>query len=210
MNSECRKVRALLSLYIDDALSYKLKMFVYNHLQTCKPCMAFYFELRKTMYYLRSNFKKISEKIKEKSLFDVAEYEDFKTNVSAYIDGELTGLATLKFKNYMEKMPLARDYYSDTIYFNGRLKNCIKAIPPKLNKDFSKKVVSEFKKQNHLVSLNAVRAAVTIVLALLLAAGLFGLEKIVIRNNPASGNQKVNIGTIKENIIKLSLKNFLY
>ena len=210
MNTECRKVRALLSLYMDDALSIKLKMFVYRHIKKCKSCMGFYRGFSKTMKYIRSNFKKADIPLQENLVFDVVEYAQFKENISAYFDGELTGLSTLKFENYMERFPCMRQYYTQTINFNKILKKYFLEKSPILQKDLSKKILSKIKYKRYYADKTFVKAAIAAIITMFIFSGMFFLEKFIMHNNNLADNIKSEKNKIKESILKVNFKNLMY
>ena len=192
MNTQCRKVRALMSLYIDDALSDKLKMFVYNHLQTCKPCMEFYLNMKKTMEKVRRNFQQLADKVCEKKLFDVIEYENFRQNTSAFFDGELTGTATLQFKNCLENSDAAKKYFNSAISVNKALKTFIKEKSPVLEHDFSKEIVLNMKKENQFKNIDFSQTVITLILGFFIITGLWLAEKMIFNNYDLVEFQKIS------------------
>ena len=95
MNSSvtCKKVSALLSMYIDKKLDFELNNFVKNHLEVCPACYCKYKSLKLLLQELRSAYADIltDTVIYEKNrMFNIKEYEAFKTNLSAYFDNELS------------------------------------------------------------------------------------------------------------------------
>jgi len=110
VNLTCTQVSALLSFYIDDKLSTQLKQFVEAHLQICPTCAAKYEALKSMITSLRAVHDRIS-KIEPEPQDDVAQaqYNVFKTNLSAYVDNELDDLDNIKVKKYVISNPKARE-----------------------------------------------------------------------------------------------------
>jgi len=109
VNLTCNQVGALLSFYLDDRLNDQLKQFVKAHLDVCPTCRAKYEALQRMV----SNLKEVHEKIssitpEEDSQSATPQYNDFKTNLSAYIDNELTDEENIKIKKYVISNPKAR------------------------------------------------------------------------------------------------------
>jgi len=109
VNLTCTQVGALLSFYIDDKLSTQLKQFVEAHLQICPTCAAKYEALKSMIASLRAVHDRIS-KIEPEPQDDVAQaqYNAFKTNLSAYVDNELNDIDNIKVKKYVISNPKAR------------------------------------------------------------------------------------------------------
>lgn len=113
MNSSvtCKKVSALLSMYIDKKLDFEQTNFVRNHLEICPACYCKYKTLKSLLQELRNAYADIltDTVIHEKNrMFNIKEYEQFKTNLSAYFDNELSVEESVDIKKYMIKFPNAR------------------------------------------------------------------------------------------------------
>lgn len=210
MNFECRKVQALMSLYIDGALSNHLQKYVYEHLQKCKLCMQKYLELKRTMAYLKENFEKLSAKIGETQLFDVIEYENFKIQVSEYLDDELRGNNALMFKNILEKSQYSKTYFNDVIKTNTVVKNYLKTYSPELKKDFSKKVVGIIENLDKNRSFTFRDMVIICILAFLLAVFFYSVEHMIFPNSQSSITPNMTYSKIMENFFKVGTKNFMY
>jgi anti-sigma factor RsiW len=108
-NLTCTQVSALLSFYIDDKLSSQLKQFVEAHLEICPTCRTKLETLRSMVKSLREAHEKISA-VKSDSTDNASEFqnEEFKMNLSAYIDNELSDEENIKLKKYVISNPKAR------------------------------------------------------------------------------------------------------
>lgn len=210
MNFECRKVQALMSLYIDGALSNNLQKFVYEHLQKCKLCMQKYLELKRTMNYLRENFQKISSKITTSPVFDVIEHENFKIIVSEYLDDELRGNNALVFKNILDKSQYSKEYFSDAVKTNTLLKKYLEQNSPELRKDFSKKVVQTVENMNKNKLFTFRDIFIICILAFLLLIFFYSVERMIFPNSQNSLKPNMTYSKIMENFFRANLKNFMY
>lgn len=210
MNFECRKVQALMSLYIDGALSNNLQKFVYEHLQRCKLCMQKYLELKKTMFYLRENFQKLSTRISENPIFDVIEHENFKIRVSEYLDNELRGNNALIFKETLEKSQYSKKYFNNIIKTNTAVKKYLTSNAPELKQDFSKKIVNSIEKLNKNRVFTLRDMVIICILAFLLAIFFYSIEYIIFPDKIKSKKPQMTQSKIMENLYKVSLKNFMY
>lgn len=210
MNLECRKVQALMSLYIDDALSEKLKNFVQEHLEKCKICMQKYMELKKTMKYLKEHLFSFASKMPQKAIFNVFEEEKFKISTSAYLDNELTGNEALKFKQYLEKNPHAKKFLQNFKTTDKYLKHYFKVNSPELKKDLSQKVINEIKQRTFLSTLSIRDTIITLILAIFTIITFFSIEKIIFPTHNLTKNEKISFSKIFDDIKKASNKNFFY
>lgn len=114
-NLTCTQVSALLSFYIDDKLSDQLKQFVEAHLEICPACRAKLDALKQMVNSLKEVHEKIavikskSEKEEEvENEEENSQYEVFRTNLSAYIDNELSDEENIKVKKYVISNAKAR------------------------------------------------------------------------------------------------------
>lgn len=117
-NTTCAKVTALMSLYIDNKLEEPMLSFVKEHIQICESCYKKYLTLSKLLTDLKKIYTSLETKmpVKEKvSVFNIKEYEDFRENLSAYLDNELPIEKSVDMKKYMIKYPNAR-YELEKIY----------------------------------------------------------------------------------------------
>ena len=111
VNLTCTQVSALLSFYLDDRLNDQLKQFVSAHLDICPTCRAKYEALKNMVKGLKEVHERIStmEPEKKENSSETPQYIEFKTNLSAYIDNELTDDENIKVKKYVISNPVARN-----------------------------------------------------------------------------------------------------
>ena len=108
-NLTCTQVSALLSFYIDDKLSTQLKQFVEAHLATCPNCRTKYETLQSMVMSLREVHNKLADmKPDVEENYANPQYDEFKINLSAYVDNELNDEDNIKIKKYIVSNPKAR------------------------------------------------------------------------------------------------------
>ena len=107
VNLTCTQVGALLSFYMEDKLSNQLKQFVESHLEICPACRAKYEALRTMVTSLKEGHKKIDE-IRSEENSDCY-YDEFRLNLSAYVDNELSDEENIKVKKFIIANPKARE-----------------------------------------------------------------------------------------------------
>lgn len=110
INLTCTQVSALLSFYIDNKLSCQLKQFVEAHLSTCPTCRAKLDALSNMVKSLKEVHEKLADvKTESHENSDSEHYNNFKTNLSAYIDNELSDEENIKIKKYVISNTKARE-----------------------------------------------------------------------------------------------------
>jgi len=139
VNLTCNQVGALLSFYLDDRLNEQLKQFVKAHLDICAACRSKYEALQRMV----SNLKEVHEKIssittEEDPQATTTHYKDFKTNLSAYIDNELTDEENIKIKKYVISNPLARKDLESMYSLKKTLHNSFEKARHDAKYDYSK------------------------------------------------------------------------
>lgn len=109
VNLTCTQVSALLSFYHDDKLNNQLKQFVKAHLDICPTCSAKYDALRDMVKSLKEVHEKMATiKPSEERTPSGEQYDNFKANLSAYVDNELSDEENIKIKKYVISNPQAR------------------------------------------------------------------------------------------------------
>ena len=90
----CTQISALLSFYAEGTLNLLLQKLVKEHLEKCPNCMAEYLNMIE-----KCNKTEVRSKdIDGTENYDTQQYQEFKTNLSAYIDNELTSDENIKIK----------------------------------------------------------------------------------------------------------------
>ena len=106
INLTCTQISSLLSFYIEDKLSEKLKNYIAAHLESCPSCMSKYQALKSIFSDMQAAKKQIDEY--ENIPSQNSYYQTFRKNLSAYVDNELSENESIKVKKFAIKNPYAR------------------------------------------------------------------------------------------------------
>lgn len=139
----CEQVTALLAFYAEGTLSHKLAKYVEEHLKICPECSE---KLCKLNNYVNS----FSESIESKSEinYNNSQYEDFKSNLSAYIDNELDVDDNIKIKKIVISNPLARQDLENTYSFKRMLHSAFEKTKNDMKTDYSKGIIHKIQYEN--------------------------------------------------------------
>ena len=145
MNNQltCEQVTALLNFYIEDTLSSKLKECVRRHLENCPECMEKFISMQNIM----NKFMEIQNEEIENP-YATKQYEDFKSNLSAYVDNELNSIDSIKIKKIAISNPLARQDLENIYTFKKLLHSSFEKTKNELKNDYSKTTICQFKHDN--------------------------------------------------------------
>ncbi len=146
----CEQVGALMAFYIEDKLSDKLAKYVEEHLQLCPSCREKYETMKKIMQkyaVIQKNLKGQNKK-ENPTPFITKQYEEFKANLSAYIDNELDDDENIKIKKITISNPLARQDLEDMYSFKKLLHTSFEKTRNDTKEDFSKYVMSKIQTEN--------------------------------------------------------------
>lgn len=139
----CDQVSALLSFYVEDKLSSKLSEYVRLHLENCPECMEKYIQLKKIL----NKFIDIQNQEIENP-YATKQYEDFKLNLSAYIDNELNNFESIKIKKIAISNPLARQDLENIYTFKKLLLSSFEKTKSDLKNDYSKNIICQLQNDN--------------------------------------------------------------
>ncbi len=180
-NLTCTQVSALLSFYIDDKLSSQLKQFVEAHLEKCPACRAKLEALQGMVISLREAHDKLS---KSETICDEINsspsYNEFKHNLSAYIDNELNDGDNIKIKKYIISNPKARIELENMYNLKRILHNSFEKTKNDSKEDFSKYILSKIDIQQEVYKQDSFARVVAIFVVLfailtLTAVAIFGV-----------------------------------
>lgn len=142
INLTCTQVSALLSFYIDDKLSSQLKQFVEAHLATCPTCRAKLDALSDMVKSLKEVHEKLADIKPEVSENpDSEQYNNFKTNLSAYVDNELSSDENIKIKKYVISNQKARGDLEDMYKLRKALNNSFEKARNEAKDDYSRYIL---------------------------------------------------------------------
>lgn len=132
----CQQIETLMAFYIEDCLSETLTKYVKYHLEICQECRKKYFKLKN----LQNDLVPL-----EDSRYLTKQYEDFRNNLSAYIDNELDDEENIKIKKITIANPLARKDLEEIYNFKKLIHNSFERTKNELKTDFSKNILDMFK-----------------------------------------------------------------
>ena len=146
MNNEltCNQVIALLSFYVEDKLNSRLKEYVDEHLRHCTKCREIYMQSKKIAKHVLSLVNYDEETA---NTFYTKQYEDFKNNLSAYVDNELNENESIRIKKIAISNPLARKDLEDMYNFKKLLHNSFEKTRTEWKNDYSKIIINSLQQK---------------------------------------------------------------
>ncbi len=142
----CEQVSALLSFYAEDKLSKKLSEYVRQHLESCPECMEKYMKMKNMLNkFIDIQTREIDNPYATK------QYEDFKSNLSAYVDNELNDFENIKIKKIAISNPLARQDLENIYTFKKLLHTSFEKTKNECKNDYSKSVINQLQHENNEV-----------------------------------------------------------
>jgi len=141
----CDQVSALMTFYIEDRLSTKLAEYVQQHLDICPVCREKYNKLINVVkkYSNIKNNISINNDTDFENSFITKQYEEFKSNLSAYIDNELNDIENIKIKKITISNPLARQDLEKMYTLKKILHSSFDKTKNDFKSDFSKNIINQ-------------------------------------------------------------------
>ena len=178
VNLTCTQVSALLSFYLEDKLSIQLKQFVEAHLKICPTCSAKYDALRDMVKSLKEVHERLAViKNDEEPNPTTAQYDEFKTNLSAYIDNELTDEENIKVKKYVISNTKARQDLEKLYNLKKVLHNSFERAKNDVKGDYSKFILKRIDIQEEVYGPDSFAKVVALFVVILT---LFTLTAVII------------------------------
>ncbi len=177
-NLTCAQVSALLSFYIEDKLSSQLKQFVEAHLETCPTCRAKLETLRNMINNLREVHEKLAavKAVSDENAAD-SQGDEFKMNLSAYIDSELSDEENIKVKKYIISNPKARQELENMYNMKKLLHNSFEKAKNESKEDYSKFILKRIDIQEEIYGPDSFAKVVAI---FILIFAVFTLTAVII------------------------------
>lgn len=138
----CNQVGALLSFYIEDKLNDTLKGYVQHHLEICPQCREKFMKLKSIAHSTVKQEEFYTSSNNEDSPYANKQYQDFKLNLSAYIDNELNDEDNIRIKKIAISNPLARKDLEDMYTFKKMLHSSFEKTKTDIRDDYSKVVLN--------------------------------------------------------------------
>jgi len=182
VNLTCSQVGALLSFYIDDKLNNQLKQFVNAHLEVCPTCRARLDSLKNMINGLRDVHEKIKE-IKPDNASEIEDsspseqYDALKTNLSAYIDNELSDSDNIKVKKYIISNPKARKDLENLYSLKKMMINSFDKSKNEMKDDYSKFILKRIDIQEEVYGQDSFARVVALFIFILV---LFSFTAVII------------------------------
>lgn len=139
----CDQVSALLNFYVEDKLSTKLSEYVRQHLENCPSCMEKYLQMKNML----NKFIDIQNEELENP-YATKQYEDFKANLSAYVDNELNNFESIKIKKIAISNPLARQDLENIYTFKKLIHSSFEKTKTEFKYDYSKNIICQLQNEN--------------------------------------------------------------
>ena len=96
----------------------------------------------------------LSDEFEEPKQYYTKQYEDFKHNLSAYIDNELDANESLRIKKIAISNPLARKDLEDMYQFKKMLHNSFEKTRSDWKNDYSKLIINKLEKNYQQIGLD--------------------------------------------------------
>ena len=113
--------------------------FVKEHIENCPTCREKYLKIKNTISNIINNDSKD---------YMTKQYQDFKVNLSAYIDNELDDAENIKIKKTAISNPLARQDLENIYSFKKLLHNSFEKTKTDFKNDFSKQIMNQILEEN--------------------------------------------------------------
>ncbi len=157
----CDQVSALMSFYIENRLSGKLVEHIQRHLDGCPECREKFESLQELFGSFASIKSGLGDKYKEdfeesekdefETRFLTKQYDEFKLNLSAYVDNELDDSQNIKIKKMAISNPLARQDLEDMFTFKKVLHMSFEKTKNDAKTDFSRQVLSQLNQNSRRI-----------------------------------------------------------
>lgn len=204
----CRRVSAMLSLFIDNKVTYQERAFIEEHISNCKECYKKYLYLKSLIKDLKASYKHILEltqKKQEQKMFSIRAHERFLEALYPYVDNELSMSENQEVRDYLSVSKNAQRQLNDVYLLQKELKSSFDKTKKTFHKDLSAIVIGSIKNRenaigslllnNSIFTHNAVKIA--ILLGLVLCAGYeIGMLYDIYYNTPQQQSR-----SLKENIV---------
>lgn len=178
INLTCTQVSALLSFYLNDKLNDQLRQFVKSHLDICPTCRAKFEALKDMVVSLKEVHEKVANVEVDKRDSEAAKQQkEFRMNLSAYIDNELSDEENIKVKKAVISNPKAREDLEKLYKFEKVLHGAMGRSKNELKQDFSKYVLRRIDIQEEIYGSDSLAKVVALFIIIF---AIFTLSAILI------------------------------
>ena len=146
MKLTCEQMDILISFYIENEISPALKKQVEEHLKNCKKCDSKYNMIKSMVTEIKDSLSEVetfSDSFPTESYDNNSpyHYDKFKTNLSAYIDNELSTDENLKIKKYTIRNRKARKDLEESYSIRKLMNDSFQKSKNELRQDFSRNII---------------------------------------------------------------------
>ena len=168
----CQDILNLLPLYIEGKTSEETSFSIEKHLNDCDDCFNKYLALKEVSQRIKAAFASVSQNnFSNEKVF-------FKDNLSAFVDNELDKEDYYDFNQQTANNIDNRKELESMLLFEEKFQQSLEQNKKTLNKDLSKDVVNEIKKNSpdYLYELYLKAASITIFLLIVtILTGYFSI-----------------------------------
>lgn len=158
MKLTCSQMDVLISFYIEEELSNALREQVELHLKECSTCRAKFEIIKSMLGELQKKFdtedldecKEHSVVKKNSAETNTQQYRIFKSNLSAYIDNELTNEENIKIKKFTINNKQARKELEDSYNIRRLMNDSFNKSKNDVRNDFSKNIMKHLELEDEV------------------------------------------------------------
>ena len=155
MKLTCLQMDILLSFYAKNDLSSNLKSLVEDHLSSCSGCKAKYEIIKSVFDQLEENLEvkstPVKNSIRENEGYKTrphGQYDNFRTNLSAYIDNELSGDESVKMKKFTISNSHARKELEDSYNIKKLINDSFRKTKSETKHDFARSTLRKLESED--------------------------------------------------------------
>lgn len=209
----CRKISSMLSLYIDNKVTYQQRAFIEDHLANCPECYKKFLYLKSLIKDLKDSYKQVLElavKKQKQRTFNIREHEKFVENLSPYVDNELDAQECFDFRKYLMKSKNAQKELKSLYIIQKEIRSSFDRTKKDPKADIAKAVIEnlrekpdEWQKSNLIKVLFTQKTFKIAILAGLVLVGGYEFEQLYYQHKT---NQHVETQHKKLETLKKVLK----
>lgn len=202
----CKKVSSMLSLYIDNKVTYQERAFIEDHLANCEECHKKYIYLKSLIKNLKDSYRQVVELAQRKqkqATFSIREHEKFIENLSPYVDNELSAQDCFEFRKYLMKSKSAQTELKNTYIMQKEMRIAFDKTKKKTSPELTRYVMNSLRnKESHwyqseiLNQIFTMKTAKIAILAGLVMTGAYEYKQISIHDK--AQNEPVKQAQLKE------------
>lgn len=147
----CKKVSSMLSLYIDNKVTYQERAFIEDHISNCDECYKKFLYLKSLIKNLKDSYKQVVElalKKQKQNTFSIREHEKFMENISPYVDNELEAQECFEFRKYLMKSKMAQKELKNTYLMQKEMRTAFEKTKKTMSPALSNAVMDKLRNKN--------------------------------------------------------------